>query len=193
MAIQSCEYHIVPRPRKWGLRKQVQNCESSFVKGSVSWLKTESSFSISYAIRPCLHNTLFTHTTQPLMHTNYEIHQKVLLTTYNTNPSPTMVCMKTNKRCTADVLHCTIWHNWMDPFSPIFYWYIWGLGSAFSLKEFCVNSWLKAISLIFSSKGVCHETFDLDFFPWCEPIWALDKQGKVFSNSVSISLRYSNF
>ena len=29
------------------------------------------------------------------------------------------------------------------------------------------------------------------FFPWFEPIWAPDKQGKLFSNSASISQRYS--
>ena len=40
-------------------------------------------------------------------------------------------------------------------------------------------------------KGVCHEIFDLYFFPWFEPIWAPDKQGKVFSNLVSFSVRYS--
>ena len=42
-------------------------------------------------------------------------------------------------------------------------------------------------------KGVCHEIFDLQFFSWFKPIWAPDKQAKVFSNSVSISPRYSNF
>ena len=42
-------------------------------------------------------------------------------------------------------------------------------------------------------RGVCHEIFDLHFFPWLEPIWAPDKQAKVFSNSVSISQRYSTF
>ena len=40
-------------------------------------------------------------------------------------------------------------------------------------------------------KGVCHEIFDLQFFSWLKPIWAPDKQAKIFSNSVSISLRYS--
>ena len=39
-------------------------------------------------------------------------------------------------------------------------------------------------------KGVWHEIFDLQFFSWLEPIWAPDKQAKVFSNSVSISPRY---
>ena len=39
-------------------------------------------------------------------------------------------------------------------------------------------------------KGVCHEIFYLQFFSWFEPIWAPDKQAKVFSNSVSISPRY---
>ena len=39
-------------------------------------------------------------------------------------------------------------------------------------------------------KGVCHEIFDLYFFPQFELIWAPDKQAKVFSYSVSISLRY---
>ena len=34
-----------------------------------------------------------------------------------------------------------------------------------------------------------HEIFYLQFFSWFEPIWATDKQAKVFSNSVSISLR----
>ena len=37
----------------------------------------------------------------------------------------------------------------------------------------------------------------LDFLPpfclWLEPIWTHDKQGKLFSNSVSISPKYSNF
>ena len=40
-------------------------------------------------------------------------------------------------------------------------------------------------------KGVSHKSFDLYFFPWFEPIWAPDKQGKVFLNLVSIWLRYS--
>ena len=40
-------------------------------------------------------------------------------------------------------------------------------------------------------KGVCHEIFDLRFFSWFQPIWAPDKQAEVFSNSVSISPRYS--
>ena len=30
--------------------------------------------------------------------------------------------------------------------------------------------------------GVCHEIFDLHCFSWLEPIWAPDKQDKVFSN-----------
>ena len=30
---------------------------------------------------------------------------------------------------------------------------------------------------------MCHEIFDLQFFSWFEPIWAPDKQAKVFSNS----------
>ena len=38
---------------------------------------------------------------------------------------------------------------------------------------------------------MCHEIFDL-YFSMIRPIWAPDKQGKVFSNSVSISPRYSN-
>ena len=42
-------------------------------------------------------------------------------------------------------------------------------------------------------KGVSHEIFDLQFFSWFKPNWAPDKQAKAFSNSVSISLRYSNF
>ena len=40
-------------------------------------------------------------------------------------------------------------------------------------------------------KGVCHEIFYLHFCSWFEPIWAPDKQAKVFSNSVSISQKYS--
>ena len=40
-------------------------------------------------------------------------------------------------------------------------------------------------------KGVCHKILDLHFFSWFEPIWAPDKQAEVFSNSVSISPRYS--
>ena len=39
-------------------------------------------------------------------------------------------------------------------------------------------------------KGNCHEMFDLHF-SWFESIWAPDKQAKVFSNSVSISPRFS--
>ena len=38
---------------------------------------------------------------------------------------------------------------------------------------------------------MCHEIFDLHFCSWFEPIWDPDKQSKVFSNSVSISQRYS--
>ena len=38
-------------------------------------------------------------------------------------------------------------------------------------------------------KGVCHEIFDLQFFSWFEFIGHPDKQAKVFSNSVAISLR----
>ena len=40
-------------------------------------------------------------------------------------------------------------------------------------------------------KGVCHEIFYHHFFSWLEPIWAPDKEAKVFLNSVSISPRYS--
>ena len=40
---------------------------------------------------------------------------------------------------------------------------------------------------IWSSKGKCHKIFGPYFFSWFEPIWATDKQPKVFSNSVSIS------
>ncbi len=36
-------------------------------------------------------------------------------------------------------------------------------------------------------KGVCHKIFDLQFFSGFEPIWAPDKQAKVFLNSISIS------
>ena len=39
-------------------------------------------------------------------------------------------------------------------------------------------------------KGVCHEIFDLRFFHDSTPSWPPDKQATVFSNSVSISLRY---
>ena len=35
-------------------------------------------------------------------------------------------------------------------------------------------------------KGVCHEIFDLYFFSWFKPIWAPDKQSKVFLNLISI-------
>ena len=42
-------------------------------------------------------------------------------------------------------------------------------------------------------KGVCHEIFDLQFFSWFEPIWAPDKQAKVFSNGVLISPRIQIF
>ena len=42
-------------------------------------------------------------------------------------------------------------------------------------------------------KGVGHKIFDLQFFSLFEPIWAPDKQAKIFSNWVSISRRYSNF
>ena len=42
-----------------------------------------------------------------------------------------------------------------------------------------------------SLKGVCHEIFDLQFFSCFEPIWAPDKQAKVFLNSVLISPRYT--
>ena len=38
---------------------------------------------------------------------------------------------------------------------------------------------------------MCHNIFDLHFFSWFKPIWAPDKQAKVFSNSVSILPRYS--
>ena len=39
-------------------------------------------------------------------------------------------------------------------------------------------------------RGVCHKIFCLHFL-WFKPIWAPDKQSKVFSNSVTILLRYS--
>ena len=42
-------------------------------------------------------------------------------------------------------------------------------------------------------KGVGHKIFDLQFFSLFEPIWAPDKQAKIFLNWVSISRRYSNF
>ena len=42
-------------------------------------------------------------------------------------------------------------------------------------------------------KGVCHEIFDLQFFSLFKPIWTPDKQAKIFSNSATISPRYSNF
>ena len=51
--------------------------------------------------------------------------------------------------------------------------------------------WCRCTDL--SLKGVCHKIFDLQFFLWFEPIWAPDKQAKIFSNLVSILLRYSNF
>ena len=40
-------------------------------------------------------------------------------------------------------------------------------------------------------KGVCHEIFDLHFFHDLTPFGPLIKQAKVFSNSVSVSPRYS--
>ena len=40
-------------------------------------------------------------------------------------------------------------------------------------------------------KGVCHKIFYPCFFSWLKPIWAPDKQPKVFLNSVSISPRYA--
>ena len=42
-------------------------------------------------------------------------------------------------------------------------------------------------------KGQSNEIFDPQFISSFVPIWAPDKQAKVYSNSVSISLRYSNF
>ena len=42
-------------------------------------------------------------------------------------------------------------------------------------------------------KGQSNEIFDPQFFSSFGPIWAPDKQAKTFLNSVSISLRYSNF
>ena len=40
-------------------------------------------------------------------------------------------------------------------------------------------------------KGSVSRDFGPQFFSWFEPIWATDKQVNVFSNSVSISPRYS--
>ena len=40
-------------------------------------------------------------------------------------------------------------------------------------------------------KGVCHEIVYLYFFQLFKHIWAPDKQGKVFSNSFSISTKDS--
>ena len=51
--------------------------------------------------------------------------------------------------------------------------------------------WCRCTDL--SLKGVCHKIFDLQFFLWFKPIWAPNKQAKIFSNLVSILLRYSNF
>ena len=42
-------------------------------------------------------------------------------------------------------------------------------------------------------KGQSNEILDPQFISSFKPIWAPDKQAKVFSNFVSISLRYSNF
>ena len=42
-------------------------------------------------------------------------------------------------------------------------------------------------------KGLCHQIFWPLFLPWFIPIWAPDKQAKVFSNSVLILPRYSIF
>ena len=42
-------------------------------------------------------------------------------------------------------------------------------------------------------KGQSNQIFDPQFISSFVPIWAPDKQAKVYSNSVSISLRYSNF
>ena len=38
---------------------------------------------------------------------------------------------------------------------------------------------------------MCHKIFSLHYLPWFEPIWAHDKQAKVFLISVSILPRYS--
>ena len=42
-------------------------------------------------------------------------------------------------------------------------------------------------------KGTVQRDFRPQFISSFEPIWAPDKQAKVISNSVSTSLRYSNF
>ena len=42
-------------------------------------------------------------------------------------------------------------------------------------------------------KGVFHEIFDLHFFHDSNPSRPPDKQDQIFSNSVSITPRYSNF
>ena len=44
----------------------------------------------------------------------------------------------------------------------------------------------------FSLKGQCHEIFELYFFSFIEPIWAPDKQAKMFFLKNSFSRRYSN-
>ncbi len=50
----------------------------------------------------------------------------------------------------------------------------------------------KEIQLALLLKGQKHEIFDLRFFPSNEHTWAPDIHPKIFSNSVSNSLRYSN-
>ena len=48
-------------------------------------------------------------------------------------------------------------------------------------------------SFVYPLKGLCHQIFWPLFLPWFIPIWAPDKQAKVFSNSVLILPRYSIF
>ena len=60
------------------------------------------------------------------------------------------------------------------------------------LNIYCI--WVIPSAVCISAlKGQSHEIFDPQFFSSFEPIWTPDKQAKVFSNSVTISLTYSNF
>ena len=46
-------------------------------------------------------------------------------------------------------------------------------------------------TIVNSIKGSVSQDIWPPFFPWFKPIWAPDKQAKVFLNSVAILLRYS--
>ena len=72
----------------------------------------------------------------------------------------------------------------------------WAFFPQYILDGFVVSKWAPQYTtkqFVVLLKGVCHEIFDLQFFSRFEPIWAPDKQTKVFSNLVKILPRNSNF